>query len=419
MKVLVVGRGGREHAIVWSLAQCMEAEIIYCAPGNAGIEQIAECVAIEETDFNLLSQFVMDNKIDLTVVGPEDALAAGIVDYFEAKGLKIFGPKQNAAIIESSKTFAKDLMKKYHIPTATYETFDDAEQAWGYVQQHGVPIVIKGDGLAAGKGVVVAHTLDDAKQAIHEMMNVQIFGSAGSRVVIEEYLTGQELSILSFVDGETVKPMVPAQDHKPIYNNDLGPNTGGMGTYSPVPQIQHSDVERAVQTIIEPVAKAMVMEGRPFRGVLYTGLMMTPDGPKVIEFNARFGDPETQVVLARLDSDLLDIFVSTVEGRLAEQEIHWSNDAAICVIAASGGYPGSYEKGLPIEGMDDAIEAVLFHAGTKKESGKIVTNGGRVLGVMCKGRSLAEARDKAYESLKKIHWDGIQYRTDIAQKGIK
>jgi phosphoribosylamine--glycine ligase len=419
VKILVVGRGGREHAIVWSLAQCLEAEIIYCAPGNAGIAQIAECIPLEESDFAGLSQFVVEKKIDLTVVGPEDALADGIVDYFEEKGLKIFGPRQNAAIIESSKAFAKDLMKRYNIPTAAYATFEDAEEAWNYVQQRGVPIVIKGDGLAAGKGVVVAHTLEAAEQAIHEMMKDKVFGSAGNRVVIEEFLTGQELSILSFVDGETVKPMVPAQDHKPVYDNDEGPNTGGMGTYSPVPQISQAEVDQAIEKIVRPAAKAMVTEGRPFRGVLYAGLMMTEDGPKVIEFNARFGDPETQVILPRLESDLLEILAATAEGRLSDVDIRWSDEAAVCVIAASGGYPGSYAKGLPIQGTDKVIDAVLFHAGTKKENDVIVTNGGRVLGVMCKGSNIADARTKAYDAIKHIEWEGMHYRTDIAKKAME
>jgi phosphoribosylamine--glycine ligase len=419
VKILVVGRGGREHAIVWSLAQCLEAELIYCAPGNAGIAQIAECVSIQESDFAGLSEFAIEKKIDLTVVGPEDALAEGIVDYFEEKGLKVFGPRQNAAIIESSKAFAKDLMKRYSVPTGAYETFEDADEAWKYVQQQGVPIVIKGDGLAAGKGVVVAHTLEAAEQAIHEMMRDKVFGSAGARVVIEEFLTGQELSILSFVDGETVQPMVPAQDHKPVFDNDEGPNTGGMGTYSPVPQISQAEVDSAIETIVRPVAKAMAAEGRPFKGVLYAGLMMTADGPMVIEFNARFGDPETQVVLPRLESDLLEVLVATVEGRLADVDIRWSNEAAVCVIAASGGYPGPYAKGLPIQGTDKVLDAVLFHAGTKKEHDTIVTNGGRVLGVMCKGRDIAEARSKAYDAIKYIEWEGMHYRTDIAKKAME
>lgn len=419
MKILVVGRGGREHAIIWALAQSMNAEVIYCAPGNAGIAQIAECVPLQETDLDGLVAFVKEKGIGLTVVGPEDALAAGIVDRFEAEGLRIFGPAQKAAEIESSKSFAKDLMKRYGIPTAAYETFTDADAAWAYVQEQGAPIVIKGDGLAAGKGVVVAHTLDEAKQAIDDMMRNQVLGTAGSRVVIEEFLTGQELSILSFVDGEVVRPMVPAQDHKPVFDGDKGPNTGGMGTYSPVPQMSDADVERSVQEIILPTAKAMVEEGRPFRGILYAGLMMTPQGPKVIEFNARFGDPETQVVLPRLDSDLLEIFVASVEGRLADVEIEWSNDAAVCVIAASGGYPGSYAKGHPIEGLTSVPDVLIFHAGTARDGDSIVTNGGRVLGVTCKGRDIAEAREKAYRALKHISWEGMHYRTDIAAKALE
>jgi phosphoribosylamine--glycine ligase len=419
MKILVVGRGGREHAMVWALAQSMDAEVIYCAPGNAGIAQIAECVPIEETDFDALIQLVKEKGIGLTVVGPEDALAAGIVDRFQAEGLKIFGPDQKAAEIESSKTFAKDLMKRYGIPTAAYETFTEPDAAWDYVQKQGAPIVIKGDGLAAGKGVVVAQTLEEAKQAIDDMMRSRVFGNAGSRVVIEEFLTGQELSILSFVDGEVVRPMVAAQDHKPVYDGDRGPNTGGMGTYSPVPQMPDADVERSVQEIILPTAKAMVQEGRPFRGILYAGLMMTPDGPKVIEFNARFGDPETQVVLPRLNSDLLNIFKATVDGKLADVPIQWSEDAAVCVIAASGGYPGSYTKGFPISGLTEVAHVLVFHAGTARDGDDIVTNGGRVLGVTCKGANIAEARERAYEAMKHISWEGMHYRTDIAAKALE
>lgn len=420
MKILVVGRGGREHAIVWSLAQSMDAELIYCAPGNAGIAQIAECVPLEETDVEGLSAFVEENGIDLTVVGPEDALAAGIVDHFEAKGLKVFGPTRDAAMIESSKSYAKDLMKKYNIPTAVYEVFDEAGTALDYVRRQGVPIVVKGDGLAAGKGVVVAHTLEEAEDAIRGMMEERVLGAAGGRVVIEEFLTGQELSILSFVDGETVRPMVPAQDHKPVYDGDKGPNTGGMGTYSPVPQMDEAEVARAVETIIRPVAKAMVAEGRPFRGVLYAGLMMTADGPKVIEFNARFGDPETQAVLPRLDGDLLRILVAAVEGRLADVDIRWSEAAAVCVIMASGGYPGPYAKGLKISGLDteEVANALVFHAGTRRVGDDIVTHGGRVLGVTCLGRDIAEARAKAYAAVRHIHWDGVHYRGDIAGRAI-
>lgn len=420
MKVLVVGGGGREHAIVWKLSQSPKIEKIYCAPGNVGMEQLAECVDIGANEIERLADFAEANKIDLTFVGPEDPLLAGIVDCFEAKGLAIFGPSTQAALIEGSKTFAKELMEKYQIPTAQYASFTQYEDALAYVRQVGAPIVIKADGLAAGKGVVVAMTLPEAEEALASMMKDEVFGSAGARVVVEEFLQGEELTLLSFVDGETVRPMVASQDHKPVYDGDQGPNTGGMGTYSPVPQMSPALVEQVVQEIVIPTAKAMVKEGTPFRGILYTGLMITANGPKVIEYNARFGDPETQVVLPRLETDLLDIFVAGASGELAHVDIQWKEEVAVCVIMSSGGYPGPYRKGDEITGLDQVgDQALVFHAGTTKKDGKVVTNGGRVLGVTAIGQSVEEARNRAYQAVERIHFEGAHYRKDIAQKALR
>jgi phosphoribosylamine--glycine ligase len=422
MDILVIGAGGREHAICWSLAKSPKADKIYCAPGNAGIGQIAELVPIQVNEFEKLAAFAEEKRVGLVVVGPDDPLAEGIVDVFEAKNIPVFGPRKNAAHIEGSKTFMKDLLKKYNIPTAAYEKFDNYEQALQYLQSRPVPIVIKADGLAAGKGVTVAFTREEAKTALKNIMIDKVFGESGSQVVIEEFLEGQEMSILSFVDGETVRPMVAAQDHKQVYDGDKGPNTGGMGTYSPLPHIADSIIEEAIETIIKPTAKAMVAEGRPFRGVLFAGLMITPDGkPKTIEFNARFGDPETQVVLPRLKSDLLEIFLAAVNGTLDQVDIEWSEEAAVCVVLASGGYPASYPKGLPIQGLEEAqaAGALVFHAGTgKNEAGEWVTNGGRVLGVVGRGSSIAEARDNAYQAANLITFEGKHQRSDIAAKAL-
>ncbi|MDO7907541.1 phosphoribosylamine--glycine ligase [Paenibacillus sp. JX-17] len=420
MDILVIGGGGREHAIVWALAKSEKVDTLYCAPGNPGIGQLAECVPIGVFEFEKLADFAEEKKVGLVVVGPDDPLAAGIVDVFEARQIPVFGPRKNAAEIEGSKTFMKDLLHKYNIPTAAYRKFDQYEEALGYLRTQSAPIVIKADGLAAGKGVIVAATLEEAEQALQDMMVAKVFGEAGSQVVIEEFLSGQEMSILSFVDGETVRPMVAAQDHKPVYDGDRGPNTGGMGTYSPLPHVQDSIIEEAIRTIIEPTAKAMAAEGRPFRGVLFAGLMISPDGqPKTIEFNARFGDPETQVVLPRLNSDLLDIFLAAVNGTLDQVEIEWKDEAAVCVVLASGGYPASYPKGVPIHGLDQVDEAVVFHAGTAvNEEGQWVTNGGRVLGVVGLGATIADARDKAYEQAAKIAFEGKHNRTDIAAKAL-
>jgi len=419
VRILIVGSGGREHAIAWALSKSDKVERLYCAPGNAGIAELAECVPISEDQFEPLTKFAKEQEIDLVVVGPEAPLFAGLVDVLEEAGLKAFGPRRNAAIIEGSKVFTKQLMRKYNIPTAAYESFDNYEEALAYLRKQRAPIVVKADGLAAGKGVTVAATLEEAERALREIMVDKVFGEAGAQVVIEEFLSGQEMSILAFVDGETVRPMVPSQDHKPVYDGDKGPNTGGMGTYSPVPHIPQSVVDEAIETILIPAARAMVQEGRPFRGVLYAGLMITEQGPKTVEFNCRFGDPETQVVLPRLKTDLADIFMATVNGKLQEIEIEWSDEAAVCVVLASGGYPGPYEKGKPITGLDQVEQSVVFHAGTKLADGRIVTNGGRLLGVTALGKDIAEARARAYADIEKIRYEGKHYRTDIALKALR
>lgn len=420
MKVLVIGRGGREHAIIWALKKSPKIKELYCAPGNGGISELAECVPIQENQFEDIAKFSKERGIDLVVVAPDDPLYDGLVDVLEERGILAWGPKRNAAIIEGSKVFTKKLMKDYNIPTAAYESFDNYEEALAYLRKQGAPIVIKADGLAAGKGVFVARTLDEAEQALKEIMVDKAFGASGSRVVIEEFLQGQEMSLLSFVDGTIVRPMVPSQDHKPVFDNDEGPNTGGMGTYSPLPHIPQSIVDEAIRTIVKPTAEAMVKEGRPFSGVLYAGLMLTEQGPKTIEFNARFGDPETQVILPRLKTDLLDIFLATLNGTLGDIAIEWNDDAAVCVILASQGYPGSYPKGLPIEGLDQvSSDSLVFHAGTALSDGKLVTNGGRVLGVVGRGKDIAEARANAYKDADRIHFDGKHYRTDIANKALK
>ncbi|ANS73164.1 phosphoribosylamine--glycine ligase [Paenibacillus yonginensis] len=422
MDILVVGGGGREHAICWALSKSPKADKIYCAPGNAGIGQIAELVPIQVNEFERLTAFAEDKKVGLVVIGPDDPLAEGIVDVFEAKNIPVYGPRKNAAHIEGSKTFMKDLLKKYNIPTAAYEKFGNYEAALAYLRSQSVPIVIKADGLAAGKGVTVAFTREEAEQALADIMVDKVFGSSGSQVVIEEFMEGQEMSILAFVDGETVRPMAAAQDHKQVFDGDKGPNTGGMGTYSPLPHIDNAIIEEAVEKIIKPTAKAMVSEGRSFRGVLFAGLMITPGGvPKTVEFNARFGDPETQVVLPRLKSDLLDIFLASLNGTLDQVEIEWSEEAAVCVVLASPGYPASYPKGLVISGLDTVseAEALVFHAGTSRnEAGEWLTSGGRVLGVVGRGRDIAAARERAYKAAEKIQFEGKHQRSDIAAKAL-
>ncbi|MCM3079796.1 phosphoribosylamine--glycine ligase [Brevibacillus invocatus] len=420
MNVLIVGSGGREHTIAWKLLQSPRVEKVYCAPGNGGTAQIAQNAPIDVHDFAALAQFVKDEGIDLTVVGPEDPLLGGIVDFFNERNLPIFGPNSQAAKIEGSKSFAKSLMKRYNIPTAAYESFLDYESAIAYVREQGAPIVVKADGLAAGKGVVVAETLEEAEEALRQIMQENVFGQAGARVVIEECMRGEELSLLSFVDGETVKPMVTSQDHKRIYNDDQGPNTGGMGTYAPVPQMSDELVAKIVETIVEPMAVGMAKDGIPFKGILYTGLMITEAGPKVVEFNARFGDPETQVILPLLETDLLEIFLATVSGELASVDVKWKKESAVCVVMAAPGYPGNYPKGAVISGLEQIAPPVtVFHAGTKETEAGVATNGGRVLGVTSTGENLANARESAYAVVQSISFEGAHYRTDIADRAMR
>ena len=421
MNLLVIGQGGREHALVWKLAQSKRVKKIYCAPGNGGTESLAENVPLKETDVDGLVRFAKEKKIDYTVVGPEAPLLAGVVDAFQKEGLPIFGPTRASALIEGSKSFAKQLMDKYNISTGRYQVFDDLNQALAYVDTQEVPIVVKADGLAAGKGVTVAHTREEAKEALRASMVEKRFGEAGTRVVIEEYLEGEELSLMAFVDGQTVVPMLPAQDHKPVFDGDKGPNTGGMGAYAPVTHMPQEMVEQAVEKILKPAAQALVNEGRPFCGVLYAGLMLTAQGPKVVEFNARFGDPETQVVLPLLKTDLVDVIEAVCHHKLDELKVEWSDQSAVTVVAASPGYPESYPKGMEIHGMDkwrDRQDVIIFQAGTKRENGKLVTNGGRVFSVTALGDDLASARDRAYNVLKEVTFEGMHYRTDIAQKGL-
>ncbi|MFP3392484.1 phosphoribosylamine--glycine ligase [Brevibacillus sp. SIMBA_040] len=420
MNILVIGGGGREHTIAWKLLQSPKVKKVYCAPGNGGIAGVAQNVPIGVNDFAALAQFAKDEGIDLTVVGPEDPLLGGIVDFFEERNLPIYGPNGKAALIEGSKSFAKSLMKRYNIPTSEYESFLDYESAIAYVREKGAPIVVKADGLAAGKGVVVAETLQEAEEALRQIMQDHVFGEAGARVVIEECMRGEELSLLAFVDGETVKPMITSQDHKRIFNDDLGPNTGGMGTYAPVPHMSDALVDEVVETIVKPMAKGMATDGIPFKGILYTGLMITEQGPKVVEFNARFGDPETQVILPLLETDLVDIFVATIKGELDAVDVTWKKGSAVCVVMAAPGYPGEYPKGQVIQGLDNVRNGVtVFHAGTKESDEGIVTSGGRVLGVVATGENLSKAREAAYAAVEGISFEGAQYRTDIAAKAMK
>lgn len=418
MNVLVIGRGGREHALAWKFAQSPQVEAVYVAPGNPGMKDVATIVPIDENDFEALISFATENKIAFTFVGPEVPLTNGIVDRFEENGLKIFGPNQQAAIIEGSKTFAKDLMKKYQIPTAAYEVFTNYEEAVSYLHQVGAPIVIKADGLAAGKGVVVAMTMEEAELALQEMMKHAKYGEASTQVVMEEFLVGEEFSFMAFVHGEKVYPMVISQDHKRAFDGDKGPNTGGMGAYSPVPQISEAVIEEALQTVLLPTAKAMVAENRSFTGILYAGLILTSKGPKVIEFNARFGDPETEVILPRLENDLVDVVMNVLEGK--EIELHWSKEEVVGVVLASQGYPEAYQKGYVIEGLDKLEkDTLVFHSGTDIVDGKFVTNGGRVLFVACKGETLEQAQKKVYQEVEKITCEGLFYRRDIGERAMK
>ncbi|MDA2169051.1 phosphoribosylamine--glycine ligase [Bacillus pacificus] len=416
MNVLVIGRGGREHALAWKFAQSTKVKKVYVAPGNEGMRDVATPVDIDENDFDALVLFAKENHVELTFVGPEIPLMNGIVDRFKEEGLRVFGPNKAAAVIEGSKAFTKELMKKYNIPTAAYETFTDYEEAVQYIQKVGAPIVIKADGLAAGKGVTVAMTLEEALQATKEMLQDVKFGEASKKVVIEEFLDGQEFSLMAFVNGTNVHPMVIAQDHKRAFDGDKGPNTGGMGAYSPVPQIPESAVQEAIKNVLHPTAKAMIAENRSFTGILYAGLILTNDGPKVIEFNARFGDPETEVVLPRLENDLVDVCNAVLDE--SELTLQWSEEAVIGVVLASKGYPEVYKKGDIINGLDALQDVIVFHAGTAMKHGDFVTNGGRVLFVACKANSLQEAKDKVYKEIGKIESDGLFYRSDIGYRAI-
>lgn len=418
MNILVIGSGGREHALYWKLSESPQTEQIYAIPGNPGMGASA---AIALDDHAAILRFVKEHEIGLVVVGPEVPLMNGLVDELEAAGIRAFGPRANAAEIEGSKSFAKDLMKKYGIPTARYEVFTAAEPARAYIRQEGVPIVVKADGLAAGKGVIVAMTEQEALDAVDAIMEDHSFGDAGARVVIEEFMEGEEASLLAFTDGTTIRPMISAQDHKRAYDGDRGPNTGGMGTYAPAPVMTPEMTERAVEEILKPTIAAMAKEGRVYRGCLYLGLMVTADGPKVVEFNARFGDPETQVVLPLLDSDLVAIMCACADGTLADVPIRWKEGAAVCVVLASGGYPGHYEKGQEIHGLADAeaMGALVFHAGTAMKAGKLVTNGGRVLGVVGRGADISSAVDAAYAAATKISFKDAYYRKDIAHRALE
>lgn len=417
MKVLVVGGGGREHAICWKLAQSPKVTELYCAPGNAGIAQVAACVPLKATDVEGVVAWAKGNAMDFVVVAPDDPLALGMVDALEIEGIPAFGPRKNAAIIESSKAFSKELMAKYHIPTAKYKTFTDLAAAEEYVAAQGAPIVVKADGLALGKGVVVAQTVAEALAALRDMMEGGKFGASGKTVVIEECMTGPEVTVLAFCDGKHVVPMCSSQDHKRAFDGNQGPNTGGMGAISPSPYYSSEIAAQCMKKIFLPTVAAMETEGRPFQGVLYFGLMLTPDGPKVVEYNARFGDPECQAVLSLLESDLMDIFAACREGSLDKLDIRWKDAAACCLVLASGGYPGSYQTGYPISGLDEANKtATVFHAGTKRGAGgQTVTSGGRVLGVTATAPTLPQAVDAAYAAAQSIHFDGQFFRKDIGK----
>ena len=418
MKVLIVGSGGREHAIATSVAKSPKVDKIYCAPGNAGIGQIAECVPIGAMEFEKLVAFAKEKAIDLTIIGMDDPLVGGVVDAFEAEGLRVFGSRKNAAILEGSKAFSKDLMKKYDIPTAAYENFDNAEEALAYLEKADFPIVLKADGLALGKGVLICNTLEEAKEGVKSIMLDKQFGTAGNRMVIEEFMTGREVSVLSFVDGKTIKTMTSAQDHKRALDGDQGLNTGGMGTFSPSPFYTKEVDEFCKKYVYQKTVDAMAAEGRPFTGIIFFGLMLTPKGPKVLEYNARFGDPEAQVVLPRMKNDIIDVMEACIDGKLDTIDLQFEDNAAVCVVLASEGYPVKYDKGLEIRGLEnfeDKDGYYVFHAGTAMKDGKIVTNGGRVLGVTAKGKDLKEARANAYAATKWIDFDNKYCRSDIGK----
>lgn len=419
MNILMIGSGGREHALIKKLLESPKCTKLYCAPGNGGISKDAECVNISVMDKEKMVEFAKANAIDLVFVAPDDPLADGMVDAFDEAGIRAFGPNKNAAIIEASKVFSKDLMKKYNIPTAMYETFDNSAEAVTFIEKNNTyPIVIKADGLALGKGVIIAKDFEEAKDAVTSIMEDKKFGASGNHIVVEEFLTGPEVSVLAFTDGKCVKPMVSSKDHKRAYDNDEGLNTGGMGTISPNPYYSDKIAQACMDTIFVPTINAMNSEGRPFKGCLYFGLMITPNGPKVIEYNARFGDPEAQVVLPRLDTDLVDICEAVIDEKLADLDIKWKDGAAACVVIASGGYPVSYEKGKVISGLDENGQvdgAIVYHAGTKFEDEKFLTNGGRVLGVTAIADNLDNALEKAYNAVSQIKFDDMHFRTDIGR----
>lgn len=421
MKVLVIGGGGREHALVWKIAQSPLVTRVYCAPGNPGIGEIAENVPLAVDDLVGLLDFARTHDIDLTVVGPELPLSLGIVDLFEEYGLTIFGARRNAAIIEASKAFSKDLMKKYQVPTAAYGVFEEVAPAVAFIDQVGVPIVIKADGLAAGKGVIIAQSREEAVATVQDMLTGNAFGSAGSRVVIEEFLVGEEASFLAFTDGKAIIPLASAQDHKAVFDGDKGPNTGGMGAYSPAPVVTQAIHDKVMAEVMRRTVDGMAAEGRPYRGVLYAGLMINGDEVKVLEFNARFGDPECQPLLMRLKSDIVPVLLAVAKGDLGGIALEWHDKAAVCVVMAAGGYPADYRKGDPIRGLDEAAaleELFVFHAGTTRRDGEVVTAGGRVLGVTALGGTVREAIDRAYQGVGAIDWEGVHYRKDIGAKAL-
>ncbi len=419
MKILVIGSGGREHALVWKLHQSPKVEKIYCAPGNGGMADLAECVEIKADDILALADFAKDKGVDLTVVGPEVPLVAGIVDLFEEDGLKIFGPSKAAARLEGSKVYAKNFMKRWDIPTARYAAFTDAAAALEYLQDHSYPLVVKAAGLAAGKGVIICQDFFEAEDAVSKIMTDKIFKEAGNSLVIEEFLVGEEASILAVCDGKDFLLLDSSQDHKRIFDNDEGPNTGGMGAYSPAPVVTMGLAEEIERTVIRPVVEGMADEEAPFKGILYAGIMVTKDGPKVLEFNVRFGDPETQAVLPRLKTDLVDVMLASADGQLKGMKLEWDTRACVCVVLAAGGYPGEYVTGKPISGLDQDFETgVVFHAGTKRQGDKILTSGGRVLGVTALGNGINEAIDKAYVAVGKISFEGCQFRKDIGKRAL-
>tara|TARA_B100002049_G_scaffold103865_1_gene76654 strand:- start:283 stop:1542 length:1260 start_codon:yes stop_codon:yes gene_type:complete len=417
MKVLVIGSGGREHALAWKIAQSPLVKKVFCAPGNAGTANVAENIDIPSDNVDALLQFATVTGIGLTIVGPEQPLVKGLVDSFEESGLRVFGPSQRAAEIEGSKVFCKDLMKKYGIPTARYESFDSPDQVKLFTKED-EPVVVKASGLAAGKGVILCSNAEEARSAVQSIMQEKAFGNAGDQVVVEEFLTGQEVSLLAFTDGKTVLPLDSAQDHKAAFDGDKGPNTGGMGAYSPALVFTEELKQQVIDEIMIPTVRAMAKEGRYYRGILYAGLMLTESGPKVLEFNARFGDPETQPIMMRIKNDIVPIFEACIDGTLAKQSLQWRQEPTVCVVMAAKGYPSSYEKGKEISGLnsDENRQAVVFHAGTKLENGKVLTNGGRVLGVTALGSDINQAIKNAYSAVDKIKWDGVHYRKDIGNK---